>query len=352
MVYFDLHRPREAPVLSQQYGGIHSGSWVDRLPASWVPYIQLARLSPPVAITLIYFPTSSTSLSLIIWTVFFSNAAHAWNDLIDYPIDLRTSRTKKRPIPRGAISARNALLFAVSQLICALLVLVVSGPATRATIYSAVPPYVLATIYYPFAKRHTHLVQVVLGLTLGWGVIIGSASMGVNPIIINGLPSASTDWRISTFDVNITTPTGYFLSITLVPSTILLFLASATWTIIYDTIYAHQDLTDDLKNNVKSLAVLFQGATKTLLWSSLCFMTSALILCGQEGNFTFWFGSLAAGGSTLALGGMISGVDLGDSGSCWWWFKYGYWLTGGSITAGLVGEYVGVLLASWGQTIW
>ena len=46
----------EDAALAQQYGGSHSGGWVGRLPASWVPYVQLARLSPPAALFLIYFP--------------------------------------------------------------------------------------------------------------------------------------------------------------------------------------------------------------------------------------------------------------------------------------------------------
>ncbi|KAM7201091.1 UbiA prenyltransferase family domain containing protein [Rhypophila sp. PSN 637] len=281
------------PDLSKQYGGIHTGSWVSYLPAHWVPYIQLSRLSPPVAISLIYFPhlfgtlhaaillnstpldLIRTCLSLLIGTIFFSNAAHAWNDLIDSPIDALTSRTKTRPIPRGAISPRAAFFFAASQGIGALLVLLVLTPATS-TIYYAVPN-IMATMYYPFAKRHSHFVQVVLGVCLGWGVLMGASAMGVNPVSINNtfpvLPypaAAGTGFEFTTWG-------GGQVEVTVVPSILWLFLASATWSVLYDTIYAHQDLQDDVKNGVKSLAVLFRGATKILLWGLLCIMSTALV---------------------------------------------------------------------------
>ena len=42
--------------LLRQYGGAQVDGWVSLLPTSWVPYVQLARLSPPAALFLIYFP--------------------------------------------------------------------------------------------------------------------------------------------------------------------------------------------------------------------------------------------------------------------------------------------------------
>jgi hypothetical protein len=38
-------------------GGARADNWVDRyVPESWQPYIQLARVNPPLAVLLIYFP--------------------------------------------------------------------------------------------------------------------------------------------------------------------------------------------------------------------------------------------------------------------------------------------------------
>ncbi|KAF2678032.1 hypothetical protein K458DRAFT_464250 [Lentithecium fluviatile CBS 122367] len=38
------------------YSGDSKSGWIGHLPASWIPYIQLARLSPPAGLFLIYFP--------------------------------------------------------------------------------------------------------------------------------------------------------------------------------------------------------------------------------------------------------------------------------------------------------
>lgn len=123
--------------LSQNYGGIHVRRWVDLLPSSWIPYIQLARIDPPAALCLIYFlhlfgilhaanrnrlsinAVLKLSALLLGGSFFFSNAAHAWNDLIDAPIDRQISRTKNRPIVRGAISPRGAFVFTATQAVWA-----------------------------------------------------------------------------------------------------------------------------------------------------------------------------------------------------------------------------------------
>ncbi|KAI5919046.1 UbiA prenyltransferase family-domain-containing protein [Camillea tinctor] len=323
--------------LAQQYGGGHAGGWVGRLPASWVPYVQLARLSPPAALFLIYFPhffgivlaaviqRSPVSQVLRACAVmfggsfFFSNAAHGWNDLVDAPIDKSIARTSGRPIPRGAVTPRAAFLFTMSQGLgaAAFLLLMPSGSAIYAV------PNIIGTTYYPWAKRHTNLAQFVLGFCLAWGIIMGSCSMGLQPF--TGGPFGDHD-EADGFEVQ--------------PSIACLFIASIFWTIIYDTIYAHQDLKDDLRVGLKSIAVLFRDHTKTLLWLVLSCMISLLYTVGNLERMGFQFFLIAGGGSALSLGAMISSVKLKDSASCWWWFRYGFWLAGGSIAAGLFSEYV------------
>jgi len=77
---------------------------------------------------------------------------------------------------------------------------------------------------YPFAKRFTWWPQLFLGIAFNWGALIGwSSLMG---------------------------------SLSLSP--ILLYLSGISWTLFYDTIYAHQDKEDDALIGVKSTARLFQ----------------------------------------------------------------------------------------------
>lgn len=309
--------------LSTQYGGIHAHGWVSRLPPSWIPYVQLSRLSPPAALLLIWFPhlfgalhaaiqlnlsyweLSRVSLLLLGGSAFYSNAAHAWNDLIDAPIDRRVSRTKKRPIVRGAITPRAAFIFTITQAIGAAAFL----PCfTQDTLYATIPSICAAT-YYPYAKRHTHFAQFVLGFALSWGTMVGCAAAG--------LQRPWTD-----------------------PSAIALTAAFSLWAVIYDTIYAYQDIMDDLQIGVKSLAILFGSRTKELLLVVLTVMGALLLVYGRLAGLGFLFHFIALGGCLANLGTMIVSVSLKDGSNCWWWFSTGNLYTGMAVAAGLFFEYM------------
>ncbi|EEA21354.1 hypothetical protein TMatcc_009244 [Talaromyces marneffei ATCC 18224] len=259
-----------------QYGGNHKPQALSNLPDSWIPYIQLARLFPPAGLFLIYFPHAfgvlhaairtgappSTVLyaSMIMFagSFFFSNAAHIWNDLVDAELDAKVDRTSKRPIPRGAISPGAAFLFAVTQAMGAAWFLsYIPGGFLQGFLYAL--PNILATIYYPWAKRHTHFPQLVLGLCLAWGTIMGELMLGVGAFTVS-VPAEF--WSVNWAQGGFSFPS---LHITLEPSVMALFFAGTLWTVIYDTIYAHQDLQADLKVGIKSLAVLFQTRTKFAL---------------------------------------------------------------------------------------
>lgn len=53
------HQAKNSPTkatLARQYGGNDQSGWLALLPDSWLPYVQLMHLSPPVGLFLIYFP--------------------------------------------------------------------------------------------------------------------------------------------------------------------------------------------------------------------------------------------------------------------------------------------------------
>jgi 4-hydroxybenzoate polyprenyltransferase len=310
--------------LSQQYGGVHAGgSWIDCLPRSWIPYVQLARLSPPVAVLLIYLPhlfgvlhaaaayhhqspqVLQVSAKLLGGSLFFSNAAHAWNDMIDAPIDGLVTRTKNRPIVRGDITPRAALIFAIVQgLLAASFLLLLPRPAAIATV-----PTIIGTTYYPWAKRHTYFPQAVLGFCLAWGIMVGSAAAGMQK-----------PWKD--------------------PALLSLVVVSALWTIIFDTIYAHQDVEDDINAGVRSTAVLFGRHTKAFLWISLALMGVCIVAYGRLAALGLGYYVITLGGCLVSLGTMIAQVDLSDKADCWWWFASDFWFTAASIVGGLLIEYL------------
>jgi 4-hydroxybenzoate polyprenyltransferase len=94
---------------------------------------------------------------------------------------------------------------------------------------------------YPFAKRFTWWPQVFLGLAFNWGALLA--------------------W---------TAHTGSFA----LPS-LLLYAAGISWTLFYDTIYAHQDKEDDALIGVKSTARLFGENTTPWLRG---FMAATVVL--------------------------------------------------------------------------
>src|SRR6266702_7590767 len=107
-----------------------AGFW-RRLPASWLPYIQLSRLDRPTGWQLLLTPClSSTCLASIyqlqspnygllllffVGAIAMRGAGSTFNDLIDRKIDARVERTRFRPLPSGRVGPLGAALFALAQ---------------------------------------------------------------------------------------------------------------------------------------------------------------------------------------------------------------------------------------------
>lgn len=102
---------------------------------------------------------------------------------------------------------------------------------------------------YPAMKRVTHWPQAFLGATLNWGALVGYAA-------VHGSLS--------------------------LPTVLPLYAGSLCWTIVYDTLYAHQDADDDRTLGLKSSALLLGDRTKPVL---AAFATAALGGWGAAGAF-------------------------------------------------------------------
>ncbi|KAK4207589.1 hypothetical protein QBC37DRAFT_455304 [Rhypophila decipiens] len=330
--------PSPTSHLSHQYGGYHTGSWADRLPPSWVPNIQLSRLSPPAGVFLIHFP----HLFGVLHAIATASISLGWPSIKAMAIvSLHT-----RPIPRGAITRMGALLFACSQAVCAATFLV---PLSRGLKWVAVCistlPTIVGTLYYPLAKRQTHFAQFVLGFCLSWGMMLRSAA--TNSALVASL-RVSPEQAIS--KVLIKDPWTD-------PSTLALLIASIAWVVIFDTIYAHQDLADDVHVGVKSTAVLLSGnnqksrattappidTTKARIFLVIMYlvMLLALVTCGhcsQLGPAYYLF--TVGTGCGLSVGAMVVKVDLTDPANCWKWFSKGFWMTGLAIVGGFTLEWL------------
>ncbi|KAF2745604.1 4-hydroxybenzoate polyprenyl transferase [Sporormia fimetaria CBS 119925] len=300
---------------------------LSHLPPSWIPYAELIRLDKPVGTYYLFFPCLFSTLlastllpippsplTLLKTTSLFLSGALIMrgagctiNDLWDRNLDPHVSRTRLRPIARGAVTPRQALVFTGGQLLAGLGVLVSLPP--ECFLY-AVPSLALVALY-PLAKRVTHYPQFVLGLTFSWGAWMGFPALGID--LLNNT--------------------------TALQAAACLYASNVAWTVLYDMIYAHMDVKDDAKAGIKSIALRHEKETKSVLTGLAVAQVALLAACGVAAGLgpAFFVGSCAGAGVTL--GTMIWRVRLKDVRDCWWWFRNGVWFTGGAITVGLVGEY-------------
>ncbi|SHF29577.1 4-hydroxybenzoate polyprenyltransferase [Microbulbifer donghaiensis] len=241
-----------------------------RWPAA-LPYWQLARLDRPIGSLLLLWPTwwalwlaAEGWPGLHLFAVFtlgvllMRAAGCAINDFADRNIDGHVQRTAARPLATGSVSPRGALaLFAALCLLAFLLVLTTN----RLTILLSLPAVALA-FCYPFAKRFTHMPQVVLGAAFSMGIPMAfAAATGEVP---------AQAW--------------------------LLYTANLLWTVCYDTFYAMVDRDDDLKIGVKSTAILFGDMDKAMTGALQLLVLFALLLIGQR----FELGAFFYSGLTVA----------------------------------------------------
>lgn len=236
-------------------------------------YAVLMRLHRPIGIYLVLWPTlwalwfaSRGEPNLLVLVVFVSgvvlmrSAGCVINDYADRRIDLHVERTRERPITTGLVSPTEALkLFAVLVVVSFLLVLLMNST----TILLSFGALALTSIY-PFMKRYTYLPQVVLGAAFAWAIPMAYAAQ------TGSVPQEA--W--------------------------LLYVITVLWTTAYDTMYGMVDREDDLKIGVKSTAILFGEADRTIIGLMQLAMLVGLFLLGNQlamGAFYYMGITIAAG---------------------------------------------------------
>lgn len=302
------------------------------LPPSMVPYAELIRLDKPTGTYYLYFPclfstllaaplaVPIASLPTVIGTsaLFFAGAlimrgaGCTINDLWDRNLDPHVTRTRLRPLARGAITTDRAVIYTGVQLLAGLGVLV---QFPFQCLWYGIPSLLLVTTY-PLAKRFTYYPQFVLGLTFSWGAFMGFPALGIDLLSHQAALTAAA----------------------------LLYSSNVAWTVLYDMIYAHMDIRDDAKAGIKSIVLRHERNTKAIMTGLAVAQVGLLAAAGAAAGAgpLFYVGSCGGASATLAV--MIRRVNLKDVGNCWWWFRYGCWFTGGAITVGLAGDYLAKLL--------
>lgn len=269
-------------------------SWIDLyLPRSIQPYAKLARLDKPIGTWLLAWPCMwSITLAappgnlpdIKMLTLFgcgallLRGAGCTVNDLLDRDIDTKVERTKSRPVASGLLTPFKGTCFLGFQLLLGLGILLQLNNYSRILGASSL----LLVFAYPLMKRFTFWPQAFLGLTFNWGALLGwSAIKGsLDPAVV--LP---------------------------------LYMSGVCWTLVYDTIYAHQDKEDDLKVGVKSTALRFGDSTKEWITGFGIANISSLALSGFSADIGWpYYAFLTAASGHLAW--QISTVDLSCRADC------------------------------------
>lgn len=272
-----------------------------RFLSSISPYYRLARLNNRVGIWLLFLPCLfGIFLSVkklpnydffylleiiayfFLGSVLMRSAGCVLNDIFDQDFDKKVKRTRQRPIASGQISTKQALAFLAILLFFSLLILL---EFNNKTIFAGFASLILV-IAYPLMKRITYFPQVFLGLTFNFGILLASLAILEK----------------------------------ITPAAIILYLATIIWTLIYDTIYAFQDIEDDLKIGVKSATMKFQKKPKEILLFLNFSMFSLLLLTGYvEKYYSGYFAIILI--SSFYLTNKIKDCDFKNEKNCMKVFK-------------------------------
>jgi len=266
------------------------------LPSSLLPYGELTRIhrllgiylnTSPYFVGIAFSASIATDLPVSIllhrlalfsvWSFFLRCAGCVWNDLIDSDLDRQIARTKSRPLPRGAVSKRNAAIFTFTLFACGSSVLFFLP--WQCTVEAIIK--IFFALLYPFGKRFTDYPQVTLG-NIGWAIPMTMHSLGVDPLDH------------------------------LMP-TVCMFLFIATVIIMVDVVYACQDTEEDLKVGVKSMAVRFRNSIPILAYG-LFYMSIALFaFAGLLTGLGLPFFVISVGGHFFGFKNLLEATQIGKS---------------------------------------
>ena len=233
-------------------------------------YERLMRLDKPIGILLLLWPTLwalwiasrgipdwITLLIFITGTVLMRSAGCVMNDIADCKYDGLVERTKNRPIAKGEVSVKEALLLAGGLCLLAFCLVWQFNKTTILLSFAAI--FLAAT--YPFTKRFLAIPQAYLGVAFGFGIPMAFAA------VIDYIP----------------------------PLAWVLLAANVFWAIAYDTEYAMVDRDDDVKIGVKSSAIFFGQYDVIAVMTCYAIMLGLLAYVGRFMGFgKFYFAGLAA----------------------------------------------------------
>ncbi|KAJ7741761.1 UbiA prenyltransferase family-domain-containing protein [Mycena maculata] len=266
---------------------------------SYRPYLELIRIEKPTGTILMFWPFAwgltmaayATSLTpgvyalnlakALVGAFILRSSACTINDIFDRKVDAGVDRTRNRPLPSGRISVLAATVYLIFQyaLGVAFFYLSEDGAAFGVALFQLIPLFAI----YPLLKRVTHWPQAWLGLAMNFGFV--------------------TAW------ISVSSTVNY-------PMLSMAMASCWCWTMLYDTVYACQDIKDDVNMGVRSTAILFGTWIRPLLITCGLAFAMTLAVAGHLNNQGAPFFIISVGGTFIHLVWQFTTVDLDVPKSC------------------------------------
>jgi 4-hydroxybenzoate polyprenyltransferase len=286
-------------------------------------YLDLIRWDRPAGWLLLLWPTLSALwiaadgfpgwhlvLVFVLGTVLMRSAGCCINDVADREFDRHVKRTAQRPVTRGALSARQALLLGASlAAIAFMLVLTTTAPAVMLSFAA-----LAVTLAYPYAKRVLSMPQAVLGVAFSFGIPMAFAAAQGGSI-----------WQLSAVPDAVPALAWWLL------------LVNLFWVLAYDTEYAMVDRDDDLRIGMKTSAITLGCWDVAAVMGFYALHLLGWAWAGHALGLGLWFGLGLAAAAAQAIwhGWLIRGRSREG---CFAAFRANHWL-GFTIFCGVVTDW-------------
>ena len=210
-----------------------TGRLILLIPAGWALWLNPA--APPSVVLI---------LQILLGGLAVSGAGCIANDLWDQRFDGQVERTKLRPLARGALQRRPAIVLLLTLLVLSLAVVISLPPASLTICLALACAAVVPILGYPSAKRWFAFPQAILALCWGFAVLIPWAAA-----------TASLSWT---------------------PALVCSWLATVVWTFGFDTVYAMADRRDDASLGLRSSALSLGSRVVPVVRT--CYLITAIAL--------------------------------------------------------------------------
>ncbi len=258
-------------------------------------YGLLMRLHHPVGIALLWLPCMwglslvyaglaplKETLIFTVGAVLMRSAGCIYNDLVDRNFDGKVARTRTRPIAAGLVESKEAWILIGTLSLTAFGLLLMLPPKAIAIGIASIA----LVAFYPWMKRITYWPQLFLGFTFNWGILLSWFCVHEN----------------------------------LSPAVISLYCAGIFWTLYYDTIYAFQDIEDDILIGVRSTARRFRHTPFNFLRAMAGLMCGCLLATGALENLSFSYFVVIIG-LMFGFHYQLKNLDLKNTENCATAFK-------------------------------